>query len=69
MPWPTPNKNPKVPLGQGSDGTVPYWSSHLDGAASEAVINDKHTPLVKNEGTIEELRRLLYLHADLTYQP
>jgi pimeloyl-ACP methyl ester carboxylesterase len=62
-------KDPKVPLEQGSDGTVPYWSSHLDGAASETVINDKHTPLVKNEGTIEELRRLLYLHADLAYQP
>ena len=62
-------KDPKVPLAQGTDGTVPYWSSHLEGAASEEVIYDKHTPLVNNEGTVEELRRLLYLHANLSYQP
>jgi hypothetical protein len=62
-------KDARQPLQQSTDGTVPYWSSHLDDATSEAVVFDKHTPLAKNPGAVEELRRILYLHAELPYQP
>jgi pimeloyl-ACP methyl ester carboxylesterase len=61
-------KDRELPLAEGTDGTVSYWSSHLDGAASEHVVYDKHTPMVKNQSTIDELSRLLYLHANLPYQ-
>ncbi len=62
-------KDPDTPLEDSTDGTVPYWSSHLDGAASEKVYTDKHTPLAKNEGVIKEFRRIFYLHAGLPAQP
>ncbi len=61
-------KNPDEPVAEGSDGTVAYWSSHLDGAASEKIVFAKHTPMVGDPATIEELRRILYLHAGLPYQ-
>jgi pimeloyl-ACP methyl ester carboxylesterase len=45
----------------GSDGVVPYWSSHLDGAASELVVPSGHSahyhPLA-----IQEVRRILTEH-------
>ena len=59
----------KVPLADSSDGTVPYWSSHLEGAESEVVYPAAHTPLTRHPRTIEEARRLLYLHAGLPYTP
>ncbi len=55
------------PLEQSSDGVVPYSSAHLDGAVSEKVINAKHTGLTGHAEAIEELRRILYLHAGLSY--
>ena len=30
------------PLEKSSDGVVPYWSSHLDGAASEKIVPSGH---------------------------
>jgi hypothetical protein len=57
----------EVPRDEGTDGTVAYWSSHLEGAASEEIIFAKHTPMVGDPATVEELRRILYLHAGLSY--
>jgi triacylglycerol esterase/lipase EstA (alpha/beta hydrolase family) len=52
------HRRPEVPLVSSNDGVVPYWSSHLDGAASEKVIHSGHsvqeTPLA-----VIELKRIL----------
>jgi hypothetical protein len=44
-----------------SDGTVPYWSSHLDSAQSELIVPGPHSSFELPE-TIDELRRILKLH-------
>jgi triacylglycerol esterase/lipase EstA (alpha/beta hydrolase family) len=44
-----------------SDGTVPYWSSHLDSAQSELIVPGPHGSYELPE-TIAELRRILKLH-------
>jgi pimeloyl-ACP methyl ester carboxylesterase len=44
-----------------SDGIVPYWSSHLDGAESELVIPSGHWTNQHPQG-IAEVKRILYLH-------
>jgi len=41
-----------------SDGVVPYWSSHLDGAQSELVVPSNHSAH-KNPQGIAEVRRIL----------
>ena len=46
----------------GSDGVVPYESSHLDGAASELVVKSGHS-VHCNPLAIQEVRRILLLHA------
>jgi len=56
--------NKKEPnVADGSDGVVPYWSSHLDGAKSEIIVKSGHNahthPLA-----IEEIKRILHEHAD-----
>lgn len=44
-----------------SDGVVPYWSSHMDGAQSELIVPSNHgTP--RNPEAIQEVRRILKLH-------
>ena len=45
----------------GTDGIVPYWSSHLDGAASELIVKFGHS-VQEDEAAIEEVRRILLLH-------
>lgn len=45
-----------------SDGVVPYWSSHLDGAASELVVPADHGAH-QNAQAIAEVRRILLLDA------
>ncbi|MGI9244605.1 MAG: esterase/lipase family protein, partial [Verrucomicrobiales bacterium] len=57
--------DPEDPLEESTDGTVAYTSAHLDEAVSEKVVHAKHTPLCKHPETLEELRRILYLHAGL----
>jgi pimeloyl-ACP methyl ester carboxylesterase len=47
-----------------TDGFVPYWSSHLNGAASEKIIPSNHSAHQHPEG-IAEVRRILRLHAGL----
>ena len=44
-----------------SDGVVPYWSSRLDGAASEKIVPSGHGAHEHPEG-IAELKRILRLH-------
>jgi hypothetical protein len=50
------------PIPESSDKVVPYWSSHLDGAASEKIVHATHTTITPNHDAIEEVRRILYLH-------
>lgn len=45
-----------------SDGIVPYWSSHLDGAQSELVVPSSHSAH-QNPQAIVEVARILKLHA------
>ncbi|MGB6221691.1 esterase/lipase family protein [Haloferula sp.] len=47
-----------------SDGIVAYWSSHLEGAASEKIVPSHHGSHQIPEG-IEEARRILLDHAGL----
>lgn len=44
-----------------SDGVVPYWSAHLDGAASEKIVPYGHASHQSPEG-IAEVRRILLAH-------
>src|SRR6202030_1555403 len=41
-----------------SDGIVPYWSSHLDGAQSELIVNSDHSAQ-SNPEAIHEVARIL----------
>ena len=43
-----------------SDGVVPYWSSHLNGAQSELVVPSNHSAH-QNPQAIAEVRRILKL--------
>lgn len=45
-----------------SDGVVPYWSSHMEGAQSELVVPSSHGAH-QNPQTIAEVKRILKLHA------
>ncbi|YCM44702.1 alpha/beta fold hydrolase [Verrucomicrobiaceae bacterium 227] len=44
-----------------SDGIVPYWSAHLDGAASEKIVPASHS-LTRHPATLAEVSRILQLH-------
>jgi pimeloyl-ACP methyl ester carboxylesterase len=44
-----------------SDGVVPYWSSHMEGAKSEKIVPSSHGAHEHPEG-IAEFRRILKLH-------
>jgi hypothetical protein len=44
-----------------SDGFVPYWSSHLDGAQSELIVPSNHSAH-QNPQAIAEVKRILSLH-------
>lgn len=46
---------------ESSDGVVPYWSSHLDGAASEQIIPSGHWSHLHPAG-MAEIKRILLLH-------
>lgn len=58
--------DPEVPLVKSDDGLVPYWSAHLDGAASDKIVRSTHSV----QGTapaIIEMRRIL--HEDIRGRP
>jgi len=44
-----------------SDGVVPYWSSHLDGAESEQIVPSGH-PAHRDPQAIAEMVRILKKH-------
>ena len=44
-----------------SDGVVPYWSSHLDGARSELIVPSNHSAQ-RHPATIAEVGRILRSH-------
>jgi hypothetical protein len=46
-----------------SDGVVPYWSSHLDGAQSELIVPSDHRAQ-RDPKAIAEVSRILKLHRD-----
>jgi pimeloyl-ACP methyl ester carboxylesterase len=48
-----------------SDGVVPYWSSHMEGAVSEKVVPSSHSAH-QNPEAIAEVRRILLLHRGLS---
>lgn len=43
---------------RGSDGVVPYWSSHLDGAQSELIVRSGHGVFSNPQAVIETIRIL-----------
>lgn len=45
-----------------SDGVVPYWSSHLEGAKSELIVPSNHS-VHQNPEAIAEVSRILKVHA------
>jgi hypothetical protein len=45
---------------RGSDGVVPYWSSHLPGAQSELIVRSGHG-VIDNPDAIREFIRILHL--------
>jgi hypothetical protein len=44
-----------------SDGVVPYWNSHLDGAQSEKIVPSDHGSHQNSQG-MEEIDRILRLN-------
>jgi pimeloyl-ACP methyl ester carboxylesterase len=50
------------PKPDGTDGIVPYSSSHMDGVASELLVHGLHI-CVNHPAVIEEVRRILTEHA------
>jgi pimeloyl-ACP methyl ester carboxylesterase len=48
---------------EGSDGVVPYWSSHLEGATTELIVEGGHSNHVLPR-TIYEVRRILREHVE-----
>jgi pimeloyl-ACP methyl ester carboxylesterase len=55
------NRGKPGPLADSSDGVVPYWSSHLDGAKSECIVPGPHGSCALPQ-TIAELKRIMDLH-------
>src|SRR5205823_4136676 len=59
------NRGKSGPLAGSSDGVVPYWSSHLDGAKSECIVPGPHGSCQLPQ-TIAELDRILRLHLGIS---
>ena len=47
----------------GTDGIVPYTSSHLEGAQSELIVKSGHS-VQENLSAIREVRRILLQHLE-----
>jgi pimeloyl-ACP methyl ester carboxylesterase len=59
------NRGKPGPLAESTDGVVPYWSSHLEGAKSECIVPGPHGSCELPQ-TITELDRILRLHLGLS---
>lgn len=53
----------KAGVAGGSDGVVPYWSSHLDGAQSELIVKSGHGAH-EHPLAIREVRRIMLEHME-----
>jgi hypothetical protein len=53
------NKDRTPPVS--TDGVVPYWSAHIEGAQSEIIVPSGHWSN-QHPAAIEEIRRILHLH-------
>jgi hypothetical protein len=51
------------PPALGGDGVVKYSSAHIDGVASEKIVNSAHS-MQGNPETIQEVKRILIEHAN-----
>ena len=60
-PHPTRGARGRGDAPKSSDGVVPYWSSHLDGAQSELVVPSSHSAH-QNPQAIAEVKRILKLN-------
>src|SRR4051794_3795633 len=58
------NRGKPGPLADSTDGVVPYWSSHLDGAQSECIVPGPHASCELPQ-TMVELDRILRFHLGL----
>ena len=56
------------PKERGSDGVVPYWSSHLDGAQPEVIVRSGHG-VIANRDAVRETIRILHVEDRLRRQP
>ncbi|NCF91452.1 MAG: hypothetical protein GWQ05_10905 [Verrucomicrobiaceae bacterium] len=57
-----------VPVPDGTDGVVRYWSSHLDEAVSEKIIyKENHRSMVEAEESLIEVWRILYQHMNFPW--
>ena len=54
------NRGRPGPVEQSSDGIVPYWSSHVEGAASELLVPTRHRAF-RHPQAIAEIKRVLKL--------
>jgi hypothetical protein len=52
------------PVEEGNDGVVEYSSAHIEGVESELVVRSPHS-VQGHPDAIEEVRRILLLHAGL----
>ena len=52
------------PLDEAGDGVVAYASAHIDGVESERIIRPSSHSTQANADTIDEVRRILLVHAD-----
>jgi hypothetical protein len=57
------NDTPGRPLGESTDGVVPYRSAHLEGVESELVIDSWHS-VQEDPEAIVEIRRILRQHLE-----
>jgi hypothetical protein len=51
------------PLDRAGDGVVKYESAHIDGVASELIVQSPHSGMQAAPATVEEVRRIFREHA------
>jgi pimeloyl-ACP methyl ester carboxylesterase len=56
-------KDDDLPLEESGDGVVKYKSSHIEGVASELVVQSPHSGMQAAPDTVEEVRRIFLDHA------
>jgi pimeloyl-ACP methyl ester carboxylesterase len=61
--------DPEGPLEGAGDGVVKYQSAHVDGLDSELVVISPHSGMQAAPATVEEVRRILYAHAERSKCP